>query len=91
MMLTFKKLLLLMLLILALSSCKNPPDVDPCLLKIQLTPQGAIDMTQSKAFCTPVNKARAAYTLGIDKLNKFYAYSNADNATMLQWIIQNSK
>lgn len=65
--------------------------MDPCLLKIQLAQDGSIDLRQSKAFCTPVNKAKAPYILGIDKLNKFYAYSNADNATLIQWIINNSQ
>lgn len=84
-----KKLAPITLVICA--ACKEPPNVDPCLLKIQLSPAGAIDLTASKAFCTPVNTKHAPYTLGIDKLNHFYAYSNVDNATLTQWIANNMK
>lgn len=91
----FKKLLPLTLLILA--GCKNPPLIDSCLLKIQtrsVTLQDGsllktIDLTASKAFCTPVNTKKAPYQLSIDQLNKYYALSNQDNAILQQWIVNN--
>lgn len=93
----FKKLLPLTLLICV--SCKDPPLVDPCLLKIQVKnvtlSDGSIlkiiDLVNSKGFCTPVDSKKAAYALGIDQLNKFTAYSNLDNSTLNQWIINNMK
>lgn len=72
--------------------CNDPPPlVDACLLKVVKLADNSIDFANSKAFCTPVDQKKKPYLLGIDKLDKYYSYSNQDNAILNQWIISHIK
>lgn len=91
------KLLPIMLLILG--GCKEPPDIDDCLLKIQMkeivlmdgSNLNIIDLDHSFASCTPVNPVRKQYHLSIAQLDKYYAESNPDHGVLKKWIVDNSK
>lgn len=59
------------------TSCKNPPpDVTPCLIDLQV----------GVAHCSPVNTKKKPYDLPINQMNKYWAMSNSDFGTLLQWI-----
>ncbi len=86
------KRLILLLLPFGLMACNDPPPlVDACLLKMVKSADGSFDAKNSKAFCTPVDPKKKPYILTVDQLDKYYSYSNQDNAILNQWIISHIK
>lgn len=63
--------------LLGILSCKSPPpDITPCL----------VDIKADVAHCSPVNQSKKPFDLPIPQMDKYYALSNADMGTLLQWI-----